>query len=194
MAIRELEKPAFAPCAHLAAEGGCGIWGGHPASCRSFTCLWRRSDALLPAEMFPPDSGFMLALDQVEAWPTVVKVCCDPARPDAWDQPQWRAVFSALAGAWNCLVVIVEEGVRGAVAFAPSGGVYTRAQHPQMFPDDGRGLAVPAADYGPDRRAPAERIAEAEFSWSAQGASVEPPLSAHPRRGPALRPRSPPCR
>ena len=165
MAIRELDKPAWTPCVHLAVEGGCGIWGGHPGSCRSFTCLWRRSDALLPAEMFPPDCGFMLALDQTEAWPTVVKVCCEAERPDAWDLPRWRTLFARLAEAWNCPVVIVEEGVVGAVAFAPSGRIYSRAEHPEIFPDEGRRLAVPGADYGPDRRPPAERMAEVGFSW-----------------------------
>ncbi len=166
MAIRELDKPAWTPCIHLARQGGCGVWGTHPASCRSFTCLWRRSDALLPPEMFPTGCGFMLSLDQIETWPTVVKVCCDAARPNAWDQPAWRAIFAGLAEAWNCPVVIVEQGVRGAVAFAPSGRVFTRAEHPEVFPDEGRGLAVPGSDYGPDRRAPAVRIAEMQFAWS----------------------------
>ena len=165
MAIRELDKAAWTPCAHLAPEGGCSIWGTHPASCRSFTCLWRRSDALLPPQMFPPDCGFMLSLDQTETWPTVVKVCCDAARPDAWDQPRWREIFAGLAEAWNCAVVIVEAGVRGAVAFAPSGKVFSRAEDPGIFPDEGRGLAVPALDYGPDRRAPVERIAQSGFGW-----------------------------
>ena len=62
-------------------------------------------------------------------------------------------------------MVIVEEGVVGAVAFAPSGRIYSRAEHPEIFPDEGRRLAVPGADYGPDRRPPAERMAEVGFSW-----------------------------
>ena len=165
MAIRELDKPAWTPCAHLAPGGGCGLWGRHPASCKSFTCLWRRSDALLPPEMFPADCGFMLAVDQLEAWPTVVKVCADLGRPSAWDRPHWRALFTRLAAAWNCPVVVIEDGVRGAVAFAPSGRVYDRSADPAVFPEDGRELAVPAADYGPDRRPPAERIAEVGIRW-----------------------------
>ena len=167
MAIRELDKPAWTPCAHLASEGGCAIWGNHPASCRSFTCLWRRSDELLPTGMFPADCGFMLAIDQTETWPTVVKVCAEAERPLTWDLPHYREIFARLAAAWNCPVVVVEDGLRGAVAFAPSGRVYDRAADPAVFPEDGRELAVPAADYGPDRRAPAERIAEAGFSWRA---------------------------
>jgi len=166
MAVRELDKPPWRPCAHLAAQGGCGVWGAHPASCKAFTCLWRRSDDLLPPQMVPADCGFLLALDQVQTWPTVVKVCPDAARPRTWDAPRWRETFARLAAAWNCPVVVVEDGVRGAVAFAPSGRTYTRAEHPEVFPDEGRALAVPAADYGPDRRPPGERIAEAAFRWS----------------------------
>jgi hypothetical protein len=165
MAIRELDKPAWIACAHLGAEDGCAIWGDHPASCKSFTCLWRRSDELLPPAMFPAGSGFMLALDQTESWPTVVKVCAEAGRPDAWDQPQHREIFLRLAAAWNCPVVVIEDDMRGAVAFAPSGRVYERVADPEVLPADGRELAIPASDYGADRRSPAERIAEAGFSW-----------------------------
>lgn len=168
MAIRELDKPPGRPCAHLAVSGGCGIWGDHPASCRAFTCLWRRSDVLLPREMFPPDCGFMLAVDKVESWPTAVMVCAAADRPGAWDQPHWRAIFSRLAKAWNCAVVAVtleDHLVRGLAAFAPSGRVYERDTHPEIFPADGRELAVPTADYDADYRPPIERIAEADFRW-----------------------------
>ena len=167
MAIRELDKPAWTPCAHLGAEHGCGVWGRHPGSCKSFTCLWRRSDELLPPAMFPADCGFMLAIDQTESWPTVVKVCAEAGRPQAWDQPQHREIFRRLAAAWNCAVVVVEEGLRGAVAFAPSGRIFDRIADAAVFPLEGRELAIPDADYGPDRRAPAERIAEAGFKWDA---------------------------
>ncbi len=165
MAVKELEKPAFNACRHLHVDGGCGIWGEHPASCKTFTCLWRRSDLLLPPGMFPADCGFMLSLDQLETWPTVVKVCAEPARPRAWDQPSHRQVFARLAAAWNCPVVVIEEGLRGTLAFAPGGQVFSREAHPEVFPEDGRALAVPAADYGPDRRPPMQRIAEAGFDW-----------------------------
>ena len=167
MAIQELDKPAWTACAHLGPQGGCAIWGDHPGSCKSFTCLWRRSDELLPPSMFPADCGFMLAIDQTKTWPTVVKVCAEADRPHAWDQRQFREIFARLSAAWNCPVVVIEDGVRGAVAFAPSGRIYDRAADPEVFPQDGREIAVPASDYGPDRRPPAERIAEAGFSWRA---------------------------
>jgi hypothetical protein len=165
MAVRELEKPPGAPCAHLAPRGGCGVWGDHPGSCKAFACLWRGSDALLPPDLFPADCGFLLALDPTETWPTVVKLCPEPDRPDAWDTPRNRALFTRLAAAWNCPVAVIGQGVRASHVFAPTGAVYSRAERPEIFPNDGAGLALAPDDWGPDRRPPAERIAEAGFSW-----------------------------
>ena len=164
MEVRELEKPPFAPCTHRAA-GGCGVWGEHPGSCKAFACLWRGSDILLPPDLFPADCGFMLALDPAETWPTVVKVCSEPTRPDAWDTPRNRRLFSRLAAAWNCPVAVIGEGVRASHVFAPTGAVHSRAERPEIFPHDGAGLALAPGDWGPDRRPPAQRIAEAAFSW-----------------------------
>lgn len=166
MAVLELEKPPWSPCAHLAAGGGCRVWGDHPGSCKAFACLWRGSDTLLPPELFPADCGFMLALDPSETWPTVVKVCPQAGRPDAWDTPANRNLFARLAHAWNCPVAVIGEGVRASHVFAPTGGVYSRAQRPEIFPHDGAGLALGPDDWGPDRRPPAERIAEAGFGWA----------------------------
>jgi hypothetical protein len=164
MEVRELEKRPFSPCAHQA-DGGCGVWGEHPGSCKAFACLWRGSDNLLPPDLFPADCGFMLALDTTETWPTVVKVCTAPGRPDAWDTPRNRTLFASLAAAWNCPVAVIGQGVRASHVFAPTGGVYARAERPDIFPHDGAGLALSAEDWGRDRRAPAVRIAEAGFGW-----------------------------
>ena len=166
MAVRELEKPPWSPCRRLAPGGGCGVWGAHPASCKSFTCLWRASDMLLPPDLFPAGCGFLLALDPAETWPTVVKICAEERRPNAWDTPRNRRIFAALAAAWNCPVAVVGDGVRASLVFAPRGGVYSRAERPELFPGDGVRLALTLDDYGPDHRPPAERIAEAGFSWA----------------------------
>lgn len=166
MGVRELEKQPFNACSHLAGDGrGCAMWGAHPPTCQSFHCLWRGSDELLPPELFPADCGFLLELDRSETWPTVVKVCAKPDRAEAWDTPANRALFASIAAAWNCPVVVVGEGVRASHVFAPRGGCYSRAGRPEIFPHEGRGLALPLEDYGPDRRPPAERIAEVGFSW-----------------------------
>ncbi len=166
MAVRELGKPPARRCSLISPQGGCGAWGAHPSSCKSFTCLWLRSDDILPPEMFPLACGFLLALDQTEAWPTAVKVCVDPGRPTAWDQPRHRALFVRLAASWNCPVVVMDSDGRGKLAFAPSGRIFERSARPDIFPLDGRALAVPADDYGPDRRSPAQRIAAAGFRWA----------------------------
>lgn len=165
MAVRELEKPPFHPCAHLAPGGGCGVWGEHPPSCRTFHCLWRASEDLLPPELFPADCGFLLAAEITPAWPMLVKVCAAADRPRAWDQPRWRAIFQALAAAWNCPVVVIGEGLTGEHVFAPSGASHSRAERPDLFPNDGAGLALGWDDYLPARRIPSEQIADARFSW-----------------------------
>ena len=166
MAVRELGKPPGAACVHQSRGRGCDVWGDHPGSCKAFACLWRGSDTLLPADLFPADCGFLLALDPAEAWPTVVKVCPEAGRPDAWDTPRNRRLFSRLAAAWNCPVAVIGEGVKASHVFAPTGGAYSRAERPELFPHDGAGLALAPHDWGPDRRPPAQRIGEASFSWA----------------------------
>lgn len=167
LAVRELSKPPWTPCAHLAGDGrGCGVWGDHPRSCQDFACLWRGSDVLLPPDLFPADCGFLLALDPADAWPTVVKVCVEAGRPGAWDTPRNRELFARLAAAWNCPVAVIGEA--GAThVFAPAGGAYSQSERPEIFPHDGAGLALGLEDWGPDRRPPAERIGEAMFDWRA---------------------------
>jgi hypothetical protein len=166
MAVRELDKPTWSACAHRAeAGGGCAIWGAHPVSCRTFHCLWRTSDVLLPAEMFPADCGFLLIAEVTPAWPMLVKVSAEASRPDAWDRPRYREIFLALAAAWNCPVVVVGPGVIASHVFAPSGRSYSRTERPDLFPQEGAGLALGLEDYGAARRAPAEQIAGARFSW-----------------------------
>lgn len=160
LGVKELPKPPGEACAHLAPQGGCAIWGDHPASCKTFTCLWRRPEATLPDSMFPGLCGFLLALDQDATWPTVVKVCSARGADRAWDAPAYRAVFARLAAAWNCAVVVMGHDGRAELAFAPSGRVFEPAVNPEVFPLDGRALALPEAEYDADRRPPAARIAE----------------------------------
>jgi hypothetical protein len=43
LAIEEIEKPAFAACAHdRSGSGGrgCGVYTDRPSACRNFRCLW----------------------------------------------------------------------------------------------------------------------------------------------------------
>ncbi len=110
--------------------------------------------------MFPADCGFLLALDQDEAWPTVVKVCAKPASAVAWESPEYWAVFTRLAASWNCAVVIMRPDGRAATAIAPSGRVFRSESSPEVFPLEGRAVAIPAAEYDADRRPPSARIAE----------------------------------
>lgn len=165
--IKALQKPAGTPCRHLMGGGaGCGIWGEHPAACKTYVCLWRMSDAILPPQMFPADCGFLLTVDDVTTWPMTVNVCVDPKRPDAWDTRRNRAIFASLAETWNCSVAIVGEGGEARHVFAPTGGSYARADRPDVFPHDGQGLSLQDSDFGPDRRPPLQQITDRPFRWN----------------------------
>jgi hypothetical protein len=162
MGVKEIDKEAGRSCPHLDDGAGCGIWGRHPPSCQAFTCLWRRSAALAPPALFPHACGFLLALGELSSWPTVVKLLPAPDRPIAWDTPANRGFVAFLAAKLNAAVVIMAPEGFGQIAFAPSGRVFQRELDPSVFPHGGRAIAVPESEYGPDRRAPAERLAELE--------------------------------
>lgn len=58
MAIEELDKYAYAHCAHEC-EAGCAIYGQHPPSCQEYHCIWRMGEDA--ADDWRPDkSGIML--------------------------------------------------------------------------------------------------------------------------------------
>lgn len=153
MAVRELAKPNWSACRHLLTERrGCSVWGEHPASCQAFHCLWRGDREVLPQRLFPPDCGFLVSVGDPDHWPLAVQVCPLPGRAHDWNTPENRALFGRLAADWNCVVTVTGDGVRASHAFAPSGRVYARSIHPEVFPEAGARIAVPASDYGPDRR------------------------------------------
>jgi hypothetical protein len=164
--IHALAKAPWTRCSHLMADSkGCGIWGDHPPACKTYVCLWRMSDTVLPADMFPGGCGFLLTIDDVKSWPTTVNVCVDPKTPDAWNTPRNRALFAKLAATWNCSVAIVGEGSKARHVFTPSGRSYSRAARPDLFPHDGLALSLQESDFGPDRRPPIQRITENPFRW-----------------------------
>lgn len=149
MAVRELPKAAGEPCRHLLGGArGCAIWGDHPASCQTFHCLWRHGEA--PERLFPPDCGFLLAAGERDRWPVGVQVVSLPGRRLAWNTPENRATFTALAADWNCVVTITGEDGRATHAFSPRGRVYSRTLHPEVFPDGGAVVAAPRSDYRTD--------------------------------------------
>lgn len=160
--IAELNKPAQWPCAHMKAppHHGCAIWGqpGRPKACSVFMCLWRVSDDLLPERLFPARSGFIMQVSPVRSFPLAVTVAPAPGRGSPWDTAEDREVFKALAAAWNCAVVCLDDRHAPVVAFAPMGGEYTPAARPDVFPAGH--VRLYEDDYLPDMRPPIERIRE----------------------------------
>lgn len=170
MQIEELDKPAGVRCRHLSG-GGCGIWGAHPQPCKTYVCLWRLSDDILPADLFPAKSGFVLSVHSMTVWPAMVTLSLIPgAASGGWRAPDVLAGLKALAAAWNCPVSVM-EGEVGTHAISPAGNLYARAERPEMFLHEGRALNLPEAEYGPDRRVPYLRMQEQQFRWPSADAT-----------------------
>lgn len=163
--IGELAKPAGVACRHLKAGGGCTIWGEHPTPCKTYVCLWRLSDELVPPDLFPADCGFMLSVTNLTQWPTAVNIMPAPGHaPGAWDAPERRRLFARLAAAWNCPIVALDHAFAPTHVFTPAGNLYDAESRPDVFPGQ-RQLALAESEYGPDRRPPYLRMQEADFRW-----------------------------
>lgn len=159
--VDEIAKPAGVRCRHLtalAAPGrNCMIYGRRPSTCASFACLWRASDGALSDDFFPASCGFCLYLNDPFRWPMCITVGVDPARPDAWDRPVYRARFSELAYDLNCIVAIGQGGLASHV-FAPSGKVFSKTLYPEFF--QGRSVGIHAQEFRADVRLSLPEIAE----------------------------------
>ena len=159
--IDELDKPPGRSCVHQTGRG-CAIWGAHPPSCKSYVCLWRMSDSLLPAEMFPAACGFVLSVNHTDAWPAMVTVREAPdAAPLAWSRAPHFDRLRQLAAAWNCPVAVVDVEGRANQVFTPMGRFYARRTRPDMFGEDGRTMSLPDGEFGPARRPPMARMRDA---------------------------------
>lgn len=85
VAVESLSKPAYTPCRHLHAEGGCAIYGSHPLDCQAFRCGWLDFQDL-GDDWRPSRSGFLI---RVEMAAKLLCIDVDPDRPDAWRQPEF---------------------------------------------------------------------------------------------------------
>jgi hypothetical protein len=153
MGVESIEKGPGVRCPHLAGAPGtsCSVYKTRPLACREFLCLWRGSDTSLPANLFPPRAGFVVALtNDFRVFPLLFTVHPDPARPDAWKTPANRAVFKALARDFNAMVVVGQHHLARHV-FAPNGNEYSKAQRPELFENDGGKIGVPEEDFLPFR-------------------------------------------
>lgn len=80
LVIKELDKPENRVCEHQnKAEGGCRIYGRHPASCQSFRCHWLTYPAF--DDSWKPDACHFLIMQPT---PQVLVACVDTDHPDAW--------------------------------------------------------------------------------------------------------------
>jgi hypothetical protein len=165
--IKEFNKPPAVPCQHLrcGAEGSCSIYAHRPKVCIDFYCLWRLTDRYLPDYMKPSLCGFMLAPNNPFAFPGVITVHVDPARPDAWRTPWAQTLFATLADTWNCIVAVGQVPITSHL-FTPGGVLISIADHPSLMQEADGTVGAPSYLFGEDRRPLWQKMRETVFTWS----------------------------
>jgi hypothetical protein len=106
--IDELAKPVHSACSHALPEGGCGIHGAHPMTCRTFACMWLVREEL-DARWRPSEAGFVLRTEGLSLFIDV-----DPARPGAWRGAPYYAQIKAWSAAvrdGKGLVSVEDHGI-----------------------------------------------------------------------------------
>ena len=152
--VTALKKGPSVRCAHLRGEAGtsCSIYDRRPDECRTFLCLWRVTDDVLPDWMAPASAGFVVLMSgPLQEASTIFSVAPDPARPDAWMAARNVQIFKELARQSNRIVVVGQEHETRHI-FAPSGKEFSREQHPWAFADGGRRVQVPNSEFLPAAR------------------------------------------
>ena len=111
--VKELEKPAGVPCAHLALhQPGCSRYTTRPESCRAWSCLWRHG--LFDKARDRPDKRglvFDLTGKLPEVWPapTHQALIAREARAGAFEENEaWLGELSST----NVVVLVFPEGRR----------------------------------------------------------------------------------
>jgi hypothetical protein len=118
VAVESLSKPAYTPCVHACADGGCGIYGSHPADCQAFRCGWLDFHDLGEAWR-PSNCGFLI---RVELEAKLLCIDVDLARPESWREPEFYNVIKE----WSRMAWTKEGQVM----------VYVGLQAWAMFPEE----------------------------------------------------------
>lgn len=97
LAIEVLEKPAGPLCHHF--EGGCSIYEDRPAACRSFRCIWLKSERLplgsrMGPEWRPDRAKFTMYTERDDRRLNVV---VDPAYPLAWTREPYYGFLKRMS-------------------------------------------------------------------------------------------------
>lgn len=102
--IPVLDKPAGDTCKHVAASGGCSIYGGRPKPCREYQCGWRVGVGA--PEQRPDRVGVVLSptLPGTPGHPAfLVHEIYPGAFVDAWD------LLNEVAG--GIVLLLIREGI-----------------------------------------------------------------------------------
>lgn len=110
--ISELEKPANIWCRHCKVGEGCGIYETRPEVCRSYACLWLKTQSLgrpISPGLRPDKSRVVIGTTN-HGEDVVFYVA--PDRPDAWNRGDFRKLVAELRASSIRLHVSCGESVR----------------------------------------------------------------------------------
>jgi len=93
MKVRELDKPANTWCAHCTIGEGCRIYDTRPESCRVYSCVWLRTQALDKpiAPALRPDRSRVVIGTANEGEDVILYI--SPDRSDAWRRPEFMTLI-----------------------------------------------------------------------------------------------------
>lgn len=130
----QLRKPDETPCRHLAAGGGCGIYGARPRTCAAWFCGWR---LLNVGEALRPDRSGVLMVPEICDEPGYEKgglrLVPVGGETEALLQPgvvdlaglcvaRGVPIFLSYGGGSRCKRVLINELAKGAVARGDQAG------------------------------------------------------------------------
>jgi len=101
-AVPEIQKHFNTWCAHAIGSQGCRIYAMRPLSCCGFECYWLKEG--LSKDLRPDLCGVMI--ESIPGY-NVRVVYCDPSKPMAWQQPEFRKIIADFALSNHPVVVNV---------------------------------------------------------------------------------------
>lgn len=111
LGVDEVESPAGQWCQHCdRAGGGCRIYNKRPDPCRTFECVWLKSQTM-PTPLNPalrPDRCHVVLTTTKDGTGVVAHV--DPGRPDAWQRgPISSLLHRAMVGGKQVIIVTGDQ-------------------------------------------------------------------------------------
>jgi len=147
LAVDALAKPCGARCPHLAGDPGhsCGIYAERPDECARYACVWL--EGLLPERLKPSRCGFVVNPPKAgsKAPIRLLSLLPDAARPRSWVKE--LPALSTVSRRLNMPIIIDDPSGVPVAVLAPSGRLFLREEHPELFRADNINVGVPITEF-----------------------------------------------